>query len=121
MAKKKGGPNKSLAIRTYLDAHPDAKPKEIVEAMKKKGIAVNAQFVSTVKTNSKKKPGKIGTKRRGRPVGSGSKNTKRKVASSAGGQTVTVESLLKLQKVIEEIGSIEDTKSALSALEKLAR
>lgn len=119
MAKKKSGANKSLEIRNYLTKKPDAKPKEIVDAMKAKGISVNAQFVSTVKTNSKKKgltpsPRKSVTKT--------SKTSKKStwVAKSKSGDTVSVESLLKLKEVVQELGSIEEAKSALNALELLS-
>lgn len=119
MAKKKSGPNKSQAIRDYLGSNPEAKPKEIVAAMKSKGISVSAQFVSTTKTNSKAKGL---TKRRGRPAGSKNKTTlaRKSGASSLGSDTVSVNSLLKLKKVVQEIGSIEEAKSALDALQKLA-
>lgn len=119
MAKKKSGPNKSLAIRDYLTANPDAKPKEIVGAMKSKGLKVSAQFVSTVKSNSKTKGP---AKRPGRPAGAKSKTTlvRKSAVSRGGSDTVSVNSLLKLKKVVQEIGSIEEAKSALDALQKLA-
>ena len=59
MAKKSKGPNKSQAIRDYYKAHPNAKPKDVVSALKKKGIVVSAQFVSTIRSVSKKKGGKM--------------------------------------------------------------
>ncbi|MCO8125106.1 hypothetical protein NHH03_25445 [Stieleria sp. TO1_6] len=127
MAKKKGEPNKSLAIREYLSANPGAKPKEIVAEMEKQGITVSAQFVSTVKTNSKKSSS---PKRRGRPAGSKNK-TATKAKATAGrsswaspakaSDSVSIDSLLRLKKVVEEIGSIEEAKSALNTLEKLAK
>jgi len=122
MAKKKSsGPNKSQEIREYYTAHPNAKPKEVVDAMKSKGLSVSAQFVSTVKSNSKKKKGP--SKRRGRPAGSTNKTSLAKRAparTGKGDESVSVDSLLKLKKVVEDIGSIEEAKSALQTLEKLA-
>jgi hypothetical protein len=120
MAKKKGEVNKSLEIREYLAANPKAKPKEVVDAMSQKGIDVSAQFVSTVKSTSKKK----GTaKRRGRPAGAKNKTTRTAAAPAhqKSDDTVSVDSLLKLKKVVEEIGSIDEAKSALSTLERLAK
>ena len=119
MAKKKAVPNKSQEIRDYLAANPAAKPKEIVAAMKSKGIKVSAQFVSSVKSSSKTKGP---TKRRGRPAGSKNKTTvARKTTTPRGSSdTVSVNSLLKVKRVIEEIGSIEEVKSALNTLEKLS-
>ena len=107
MAKKKG-PNKSQAIRDYYKSHPDAKPREVVVALKKKGIVVNAQFVSTIRSVSKKKGGKIG--RPGRPVGSGRR---------ARPDEVSLDSLLKIKEIVDEMGGIGQARSALSALEQL--
>ena len=54
MAKsKKDAVNKSQAIRDALEAHPDKSPSEIAEALKAKGLNVNAQYVSTIKSNAK--------------------------------------------------------------------
>ncbi len=122
MAKKKtGAPNKSQAIREYYKAHPKAKPKEVASELKKKGINVSTAFVSTIRSNSKRKktigkpgrpPGKKSV-RRGRPVGSGGSRTAR------GGQEVSIESLLKIKRMVEEMGGINETRTALTALEKL--
>ncbi len=60
-------PNKSEAIRNYKAANPAAAPKEIAEGLGKDGLAVSAQFVSTVLSNAKKKGGKVG--KRGRKPG----------------------------------------------------
>lgn len=126
MAKKKSGLNKSQSIRDYLKTNPSAKPKEIVAAMKAKGVSVSAQFVSTIKTNSKNKTGPSG--KRGRPAGSKNKSTvtaaratrSRSSASRVMGETVSVESLLMLKKVVEDLGSIDEAKAALNTLEKLS-
>ena len=106
MAKRSKGPNKSKAIRDYYDSHPDAKPRDVVVALKKKGISVNAQFVSTIRSVSKKKGGKIG--KPGRPVGSGKKNGE-----------VSYASLIKVKQIVDEMGGIQHARSALTALERL--
>ena len=114
---KAAPPNKSQAIRDYYKANPKAKPKEVAAELKKKGINVSTAFVSTIRSNSKKKkvigkpgrpPGKK-TLRRGRPLGS----------SSAGTQEVSIESLLRVKEMVEEMGGINETRTALTALEKL--
>ena len=51
MAKRKG-PNKSAAIREYYLQNPTAKPREIVAELKKQGIKVSAQQVSTTRMNA---------------------------------------------------------------------
>ncbi|MBL9084756.1 MAG: hypothetical protein JNK76_23325 [Planctomycetales bacterium] len=45
--------NKSAAIRDYLAASPEAKPKEIVAALAEKGITVSPNMVSIVKAKTK--------------------------------------------------------------------
>lgn len=109
MAKKSKGPNKSQAIRDYYKSHPTAKPKQVVVALKKKGIVVNAQFVSTIRSVSKKKGGKIG--RPGRPVGSGRR--------PIGSKEVSLDSLLQVKRIVDEMGGIGKARMALTALEQL--
>jgi len=56
MAKsKKEAVNKSQVIRDALQAHPERSPSEIAEQLKAKGLDVNAQYVSTIKSNAKAK------------------------------------------------------------------
>jgi hypothetical protein len=50
--------NKSAAVREYLDSHKDAKPKEIVAALKEKGIDISPNMVSIVKAKAKVKRAK---------------------------------------------------------------
>ena len=47
--------NKSQAILNALEAHPEKSPSEIAEGIKAKGLNVNAQYVSTIKSNAKAK------------------------------------------------------------------
>lgn len=127
MAKKSSAPNKSQTIRDYVAANPTAKPKAIAEALSKKGLDVNAQYVSTILSNDRKSK----TKRRaktGRPAGSSAKSATRAVktakrgrpAAKATSESVSVDSLLKLKDVVDEIGGIEEAKSHLKALESLS-
>ncbi len=118
--KKSGAPNKSEAIRDYYAAHPDAKPKQVVAALQKKRITVSAGFVSTIRSKSKEnatvgKPGRPpGTKtvRRGRPAGRGD-------SSPAASLEYSIDSLLKVKRIVNEMGGFGETRNALSALEKL--
>lgn len=105
MAKKKGGPNKSSAIRDYKAANPTASPKEIAEALGKESIVVSAQFVSTVLSNAKKKGGKIG--KRGPKPG-------RRAAAGGG-----LEQLLTAKRLVEQLGGIENARSAINVLAQL--
>ncbi|OYP28961.1 hypothetical protein [Rhodopirellula sp. MGV] len=119
MAKKSGGPNKSLEIRNFLAKNPEAKPRQVVEAMKAKGIDVSAQFVSTVKSTSKKTGGV--QRRPGRPAGTTKKASAagRRPAAASSGNKISVDSLIRLKEVVEELG-IEETRVALNTLEKLS-
>jgi len=110
MAKKKSGVNKSQAIRDYVAANPTAKPNEVANALSKEGVSVTPQFVSTVKSMSKRKKG--AKKRPGRP---GRKPGPRK-ASDKG---VSVESLQQAKKMADSMGGVDEAKKALDVLSKL--
>lgn len=99
--KAKSGPNKSVAIREYKAANPEAKPKQIAEALS--GLNVSAQFVSTVLSNDKKK-GK-GAKRGPKP---GSKAA-----------TTDLQSLLHAKKLVTQLGGVDAARAAINALAQL--
>jgi hypothetical protein len=125
MAKKKAGAvNKSQAIRDYRKAHPKHKPKQIAEELSKGGVKVSAQFVSTVLSNSKKKPVRkpgrpkaAAPTRRGRPAGT--RRGRPPARSPKRSEDLSVESLLRVKEVAEELGGIDDVRTALNALEEL--
>jgi hypothetical protein len=52
---KKAKPNKSQAVREYLQKNPGAQNKEIAEALAKEGIKITADYVSIIKSNTKKR------------------------------------------------------------------
>ena len=56
--------NKSQAIRDALQANPGNSPSEIAEGLKAKGLKVNAQYVSTIKSNMKGKAKKSVVRRK---------------------------------------------------------
>lgn len=126
MAKKNSsGVNKSQAIRDYYADNPEAKPIEVAEAMKAQGIDVNAQFVSTVKSNAKKSKK---TGRRGRPAGvsakvaaPAAKKLGRPPAAKARTNSgeVSLDSLINAKKLVEEMGGAENARNAISVLEQL--
>ena len=65
--------NKSQAIRDALEAHPERSPSEIAEQLKAKGLDVNAQYVSTIKSNARAKKRKTRVVRR-KPTAGVSRN-----------------------------------------------
>jgi hypothetical protein len=75
MAKKKSTKSKvskTDAIRTALKETKGGSPSEVSQKLKKMGIAVTPQYVSTIKANDKRRA-QSGVPRRkpGRPAGSG--------------------------------------------------
>ena len=128
MAKKTSGPNKSQAIRDYYAANPEAKPKQVVEALAAQGIEVSAAFVSTIKSTSK---GDKPATRRGAPA---SKSTRTAAAPAApraaassnsssnkrSEHTLSIDNLLKAKDLVKELGGIDNAINTLSALKQLA-
>lgn len=120
MAKKSGGPNKSAAIREYVAANPEAKPKEIVDAMKSQGMDVSPAFVSTIKSKS----ATGGNKKKAR--GGGRPKAPRAAASAStaragGGGELSVNQLVKAKKLADELGGVANARAVLEALEKIVR
>jgi hypothetical protein len=119
MAKKKADAvNKSQCIRDYRKAHPKHKPKQIAEELGKQGVQVTAQFVSTILSTSKRKKS-IG--KPGRPKGSGASAGKARRSSAKSHEDVSYESLLKVKEIVNEMGGIEQARSALAALARLMK
>lgn len=101
MAKKASG-NKSQAIRDALAAHPNESPKQIADRLVADGYKVNAQYVSTIKSNAKAKR-RVRVVRRGRPAA---------VASSP------IQAALSF---IQSAGGLEPAKLLLGQVEELRR
>lgn len=106
MAKsKRESVNKSQAIRDALEAHPDKSPSEIAEELKVKGLDVNAQYVSTIKSNAKAKGKKRRViKRRG--------STSRIARNGLGPVGAALD-------FIREAGGLEAAKHALQTVEEI--
>jgi hypothetical protein len=67
MAKKKGGVNKSAAVREYMKDHPGASANEVAEALGQQGINISPALVYNVRANdNKKQAGSNGAAKRGR-------------------------------------------------------
>jgi hypothetical protein len=52
---KKEKVNKSQAVRDYIKANREATNKEVADALTKKGIKVNPNYVATLKSQAKRK------------------------------------------------------------------
>lgn len=114
MAKKSGASadSKSKYIKEYfLNVNPDAKPKEVQQALEKKGIEVKTTLISNVK-NQLKKGGATNSKPTRKK-----KSTTRRTAGVSG--DISIEHLFEAKKLVKEVGGIESAMEALQALEKL--
>jgi hypothetical protein len=111
MAKKAAAGNKSQAIRDALAAHPDKSPKDIADMLAEKGFKLNAQYVSTIKSNMNRKAGgksvRVLRKKPGRPARGG-----------AGGSTSgsTLDAALAL---IKAAGGLTEARNVLSTIERI--
>lgn len=100
--------NKSAEIRAYLEANPNVKLADAAAALSKRGIKVNAQYISVVKSAAKKKQ-----------ASAKSASAKKSVRSRVAGKSaadVSMDSVLKAKKLAKEVGGIEEAKRALEAL-----
>jgi hypothetical protein len=102
---KKESVNKSQAIRDALEAHPDKSPSEIAVDLQAKGLAVNAQYVSTIKSNAKAKGRKGRVVRRKKPSGRAARNGLGPVGAAL--------------EFIRAAGGLEQAKHALQTVEEI--
>lgn len=97
--------NKSQAIRDALQANPEKSPSEIAEALKAKGLDVNAQYVSTIKSNSKMNGRKRSVVKRRKPMTRSSHNGLGPVGAAL--------------EFIRAAGGLEEAKHALQTVEQI--
>ncbi len=121
MAKKRaGGASKSQLIRDAKKENPTAGPTEIATALEKAhGIKVTAAMVSTVLSQDRARGGKPG--KRGRPpkADGASKPGRKAAAPAASGKGVSVDALIRIKKLADEMGGVSEAKRALDALSQL--
>lgn len=114
MAKKKsGGPSKSELIRSTSAANPTAGPTEIAKLIQTAhSVKVSPAMVSTVLSQDRSRGGKPA--RRGRPPKSGSA----KASRSSGGQ-LSIDALVRIKKLADEMGGVAEARRALDALSQI--
>jgi hypothetical protein len=116
MARSKEEINKSQAIREALKANPDKSPSEIAELLKVKGVDVNGQYVSTIKTNMRK------TRRAVRKMRRGIRRAGRRSSLVGGNATANglqvMSAALELMKIA---GGLDQAKAALSTVEEIGK
>lgn len=101
---KREAVNKSQAIRDALEASPDKSPSDIAEDLKAKGLDVNAQYVSTIKSNAKAKGRKRRVVKRRKPA--------RAQLNGLGPVGAALE-------FIRAVGGLEQAKHALQTVEEI--
>lgn len=100
--------NKSEAIRVYLEAHKGAKNAAVVDALKSQGIEVTANYVSMIKTKSKKKAGKRGPKPGSkRKAVSHTSNGHGSLLHTAAAFVAAAGGLASAKQILDEIGAIK--------------
>lgn len=117
MARKKAsGPSKSDMIRTTSAENPSAGPTEIAKLIETAHkVKISPAMVSTVLSQDRNRGGKPA--KRGRPPKSVAKAGKKTGAKSEGG--MSVETLLRIKKLADEMGGINEAKRALDALSQI--
>jgi hypothetical protein len=118
MAKKKrAGKSKSDHIQGYLEQNPDASPTEVIDALARKRVKVSTSLVGKIKyelkqgtkPTPKRKPKKRAARKKAAPV----------ATPATAAFSLTMEDLLEAKKLVDELGSVEEVRKALDALEKL--
>jgi hypothetical protein len=97
--------NRSKAIRTFLATQPAASPTVIKEALAKEGIKVSDSLISAVKY---KKPKASPGKKRGRPA-----------TAASNGATVSIDSLVAIKKLVDQLGGVAAAEKAIAVLKQL--
>lgn len=125
MARKRaGGPSKSDLIRTTSAENPSAGPTEIAKMIQSAhNTKVSPAMVSTVLSQDRTRGGKPA--KRGRPPKATGAKAGRKAASSAGrsggggGGGVSIETLVRIKQLADEMGGVDQARKALDALSQI--
>lgn len=117
MAKKarrgrsKGGVNKAQAVRDEFEKQGvDSAPKDVIAALKKRGIDVAPAQVSNIRT-SLRGPAKKKKSAKRQVVG-------RKAATKS--DSVSIDALIAAKKLADQMGGVDKAKQALDVLAKLS-
>jgi hypothetical protein len=117
MAKKTVRGEKTAAVSEYLDAHPEAGPKEIVEALAKQRIKITTAHVSNIKGKLKK-------------AGNGKRAAKKPAVVEAvapvivakpaiNGGTITLEQVKKVAQTIKMLGGFQRVIEVLDVIKEM--
>ncbi len=116
MAKKRsGGISKSDMIRTTSAENPTAGPTEIANLIQKvHNVKVSPAMVSTVLSQDRSRGN--APARRGRPPAAKKAGRPR---SNSSGDRMSVDALVRIKKLADEMGGVEEARRALDALSQI--
>ena len=106
MARQKNGINKSEEIRQLLKANPKISGKEVITALKDKGIKISPKLYYLVKG---KMLGRQAHKRKSRKMAA-------KFAASTGGNADALHTILKVKSWANEVGGMKKLRALVEAL-----
>ena len=98
--------NKAATVRDLFAATPDASAREVIAALKKKGISISEAHVYAIKSGMKKQTGK----KRGRPPG------KPQTKPAAKAQPSAADAVLKVKGLANELGGMDNLKKLVEAI-----
>jgi arginine repressor len=107
MAKKNGDPNRSQAIREFLEASPTSSAKEVVAALDANGITVKESLVYAVKGSMKER-----RQRKARVV----KAAKAASATGTASKTDAITMVREVKALALKAGGYEKLKELVDAL-----
>jgi hypothetical protein len=135
MARKaSGGVSKSELIRKAHSENPTAGPTELAKSLEAAhGMAFSAAMVSTVLSQDRSRGGKPAKRGRPKKSGAGKASAKTstktstktsskaapKAASKKGSGDLSIETLLQVKKMTEQLGGVEKARAALDALTRI--
>jgi hypothetical protein len=96
--------NKTQAILDYIKTARRAKPATVAAALAEKGITVTPQYVSSIRSNKRRKKGKRG---------------KEAAAAKPASDKVSLGTLVQAKRLADQLGGVAKAKEALDALAKL--
>jgi len=120
MARKRaGGPSKSDLIRTTSAENPEAGPTEVAKLIQTAhNIKVSPAMVSTVLSQDRTRGGKPA--KRGRPPkATGGRGRKAAASTARSGGGVSVDTLVRIKQLADEMGGVDQARKALDALSQI--
>ena len=116
MAKQRRG-EKTAAVSEYLDAHPGAGPKEIVEALAQQRIRITSAHVSNIKGKLLKSSNAKKAVKKPAVVEAAAPSAVDKPAKN--GETVTLTQVKLVAATIKTLGGMQRVTEVLAAIKEL--